>query len=38
MYLTRLVQLKELWVRSAKVSYPGLVELTKWLPSCEIII
>jgi Leucine-rich repeat (LRR) protein len=38
LYLGRLVNLKELWLRSTQVSYPGLVELTKWLPNCEIII
>jgi len=37
-FVARLTGLRELWVRSTQVSYPGLVELTKWLPDCEIII
>lgn len=36
-HVARLRALKELWVRSTDVSYPGLVELTKWLSDCEII-
>jgi hypothetical protein len=38
LFVGRLTGLRELWVRSTQVSYPGLVELTKWLPNCEIII
>jgi hypothetical protein len=37
-FIGKLTNLKELWLRSTQVSYPGLVELTKWLPNCEIII
>jgi Leucine Rich repeat len=37
-FLTRLTNLQELWLRSTSVSYQGLTELTKWLPSCQIIV
>lgn len=36
-HVQRLASLRELWVRGTDVTYPGLVELTKWLADCEII-